>query len=147
VAATVAGLAAALVEMGASFSPSWEGSERALSEARALRARIAPLVAEDGKAYADFLAARREGGDAAAARDRIVEIPLEIAACAAEVGALAKSLAEQGNPNLRGEAAAASLAASAAAAIAARLVELNLEDRPDERLERARELAREAAGP
>ena len=146
VAATVAGLAAALVEMAARFSPSWDGSDGALADAQALRARLAPLAAADGDAYAGFLAARREGGDETAARDRIVEIPLEIAACAAETGSLARSLAENGNPNLRGEAVAAAHAASAAASIAARLVELNLEGGPDERLERARELAQAAAG-
>ena len=51
-----------------------------------------------------FLAARRRGTDDAGRRSRTVAVPLEVAECAAEVAALAASLAEHGNPNLRGEA-------------------------------------------
>ena len=61
------------------------------------------------------------------------------------MAALAASLAERGNPNLRGEAMAAAQAASAGAAIASKLVELNLGWKPDERLDRAREHAAAAA--
>jgi formiminotetrahydrofolate cyclodeaminase len=138
VAAVAVALAAALVEMAARFS---QGAEDALAAASALRARVGPLAQADGEAYAEFLAARRAGADDSEARARAVAIPLEIAECGSEVAALAASLGESGNPNLRGEAVAAARTASAGAAIAAALVELNLGGEPGERLERARRLA------
>jgi formiminotetrahydrofolate cyclodeaminase len=142
VAALLVALAAALVEMAARFS---DGSEAALAAAGALRSRLAPLAQADGEAYAAFLAARRAGTDDAEPRARTVAVPLEVAECGSEVAALAASLAERGNPNLRGEAVAAAEAASAGAAIAAKLVELNLGGKPDERLDRSREHANAAA--
>ena len=146
VAALAVAFAAALVEMAARFSGRWEGSPQTLAAAETLRARVAPLAQADGEAYADYLAARRRGGDPAAVRSRVVAVPLEVAECAAEVADLAASLAEHGNPNLRGEAIAAAHTASAGAAIASRLVELNLEGAADERAERALRLAAAAAG-
>jgi methenyltetrahydrofolate cyclohydrolase len=142
VAAVTVALGAALVEMAARFS---KGSEAALAAAGELRSRVAPLAQADGEAYAAFLAARRAGADDAEARARIVAVPLEVAGCAEEVAELAASLAERGNPNLRGEAMAAAQAASAGAAIASKLVELNLGGKPDERLDRARTHAASAA--
>jgi len=142
VAAVLVALGAALVEMAARFS---EGAEAALAAAGELRSRVAPLAQADGEAYAAFLVARQAGTDDAEARARIVAVPLGVAGCAAEVGELAASLAERGNPNLRGETMAAAQAASAGAAIASKLVELNLGGKPDERLDRAREHAASAA--
>ena len=94
---------------------------------------------------ADFLDARRRRADDTAARSRAAAVPLEIAECGAEAAALAASLAEHGNPSLRGDAVGAAYAASAGAAIAATLVEINLTG-PDERLDRARALAAAADG-
>jgi formiminotetrahydrofolate cyclodeaminase len=146
VAAVAVALGASLVEMVARFSRrSWEGAESALEAAQAQRARVAPLAQADAEAYAQFLAARGRPGEEAAAHARTVEVPLEVAASGAEVAALATALAEQGNPNLRGDAVAAALAASAGAQAAAKLVEINVEGRADERLDRARELAAAAA--
>jgi formiminotetrahydrofolate cyclodeaminase len=138
VAAVTVALGAALVEMAAGLSGSWEGSGETLAAAHALRERVARLAQADADAYGEFLATHDD-----AARARIVAVPLEVAACAAEVASLAASLAEHGNPNLRGEALAAAHAASAGATIAARLVELNVGGQqdarhPDERLEQAR---------
>ena len=141
VAAVSVALGAALVEMAARFS---EGSEAALAAAGELRSRVAPLAQADGEAYAAFLAARRAGTDDAEPRARTVEVPLEVAGCAADVAELAALLAERGNPNLRGEAVAAAQAASAGAAIASTLVELNLGEKPDGRLDLARERAASA---
>jgi formiminotetrahydrofolate cyclodeaminase len=149
VAAVVVGMGAALVEMVARFSGrSWDGADAALARAQALRARVAPLAQADAAAYSDLLAARRRPADdpgreeaLAAANARVVEVPLEVAAAAAEVAALAAILVDRGNPNLRGDAVAASLAARAGAQAAAALVEINLAGRADERLDRARDLA------
>jgi formiminotetrahydrofolate cyclodeaminase len=153
VAALTVAMAAALAEMAARFSVrAWEGAGDALAAARAVRARVTPLARADAEAYADYLAARRrpaeDRGRAAAleaAGSRVVEVPLEIAACGAETAALAASLAEHGNPNLRGDALAGARAAAAGAAIACKLVEINLEGGPDERLDRARGHAAAAA--
>ena len=128
--------------MAARFS---EGAEAALAAAGELRSRVAPLAQADGEAYAAFLAARRAGTDDAEPRARTVDVPLEVAGCAVEVAELAASLAERGNPNLRGEAVAAAEAASAGAAIASTLVELNLGGKPDERLDLARRHSASAA--
>ena len=148
VAAVSVALGASLVEMVARFSRrSWDGAEAAIAAAEALRSRVAPLAQADAEAYGDFLAARRQRSDDAfeAAHACVVDVPLEVAATGAKVAALAAALAEHGNPNLRGDAAAAALAASAGAEIGARLVEINLSGRADRRLARAREHARDAA--
>jgi formiminotetrahydrofolate cyclodeaminase len=153
VAAVAVALGAALAEMAARFSrKSWHGAEAALASARALRERAAPLAQADADAYAELLAAqRRPPGDSgreatlAAARSRAIAIPLEVAASGSEVAALAAALVEHGNPNLRGDAAAAALAASAGAAVGASLVEINVGGRDDERLAQARGLAAAAA--
>ena len=149
VAALAVAMGAALVEMVARFSgPVWDGAGAACATAQALRARVEPLAQADADAYAGFLASRRRpsddsGRDAALdeAKSRIVEVPLEVVTCASEVAALAAALAARGNPNLRGDAAAAALAASAGAEIAAGLIEINLGERADELLARARGLA------
>ena len=142
VAALSVALGASLVEMAGRFS---ENSEDTLDAAKALRSKVAPLAWADGEAYTAFLAARGAGIDDSEARTRIVAVPLEVAECASEVAALAVRLAEQGNPNLRGEAVAAAQVASAGAAIASKLVELNLGLTPDARLDLARGHAAAAA--
>ena len=74
---------------------------------------------------------------------RAADVPLEIAECAASVAELAAEIAACGNPNLRGDAAAASILASSAARVAANLVEINLSTVEGEaRVERARTLVR-----
>ena len=72
-------------------------------------------------------------GDAAARDETIgraladaAAVPLEIAAIAADVAVLAADVAEHGNPNLRGDAAAAAVLAEAGARVAANLVAINL---------------------
>ena len=145
-------LGAALVEMVAGFSRSWEGAEAALATARGSRARVAALAQADADAYAGLLAARRRPADDSgrtaavdAAHSRVVDIPLEVIAIASEVATLAAALVEHGNPNLHGDAVAGALAAGAGAKAAAELVEINLEGRADARLARTRELASSAA--
>ena len=72
---------------------------------------------------------------------RAADIPLLIAETAADVAELASEIAVQGNPNLRGDAAAASLLAASAVRVAANLVEINLSTvEGEDRIERARTL-------
>jgi methenyltetrahydrofolate cyclohydrolase len=153
-AALTVALAAALAEMAARFSRErWAGAGRASSEAASLRHRAAPLAQADADAYAEVLRSRRLPPDdpdrpaaIAAAVERAVSVPLEIARAAAAVAALAADLVEHGNENLRGDAGAAVTLAAAAGRIAASLVSINLEgDESDPRVLEARDLAVAAA--
>jgi len=152
VAAVVVEMAAALAAMAARFSRGhWDGGAGAVAQAEALRARAAPLAQEDADAYEAVLTAMRmpEGlepeirntliGDTLS---RAADVPLRIAQAAADVAELGATLAENGNPNLRGDASAAALLSEAAARAAANLVEINLATtEEDERIGLARELA------
>jgi methenyltetrahydrofolate cyclohydrolase len=150
VAAVVVTLAAALAAMVARFSrEQWDGAAGAVAQAEALRTRATPLAQEDADAYEAVLAALRmpkelepEVRNALIGEtlSRAADVPLRIAEAAADVAELSAMIAEQGNPNLRGDAAAAALLSEAAARVAANLVEINLattED--DERIGRARQ--------
>jgi formiminotetrahydrofolate cyclodeaminase len=155
VAAFVTEMAASLAAMAARFAQGhWEGWAGALAQAEALRHRAAPLAVEDAVAYENVLTAMRMPrelepevrntliGDTLS---RAADVPLEITECAADVAALAAEIAISGNPNLRGDAAAASALAAAAAQVAANLVEINLgTTEADERIESVRNLVRSA---
>ena len=73
-------------------------------------------------------------------RDRTIDVPLAIAEAAAEVAAVARRLADDGNPNVAGDAEAAVELAAAVARVGARLVAINLAGTEDPRLERAQHL-------
>ncbi len=155
VAALAVALGAGLAEMAARFSvDAWDGAERAVAQAAALRQRAEPLAQRDADAYAALLAARRASRDgreagagaAGAALEEAALVPLEIAAVAAEVAALAAEVARLGNPNLRGDAACAAALAEAAARAAANLVVINLgSSSGDGRIARANALAAAAS--
>jgi formiminotetrahydrofolate cyclodeaminase len=135
-----AALAAGLAAMAARFaSDEWERRPHAVGRAEELRALLEPLADADAQAYAAFVAEQNEE-----TRARIVEVPRQIGEAAAEVAALAAEVAADGNPNVRGDAAAAADLAAAAASIAARLVLVNA-GRSDERTTRAAEAADAAA--
>jgi formiminotetrahydrofolate cyclodeaminase len=135
--AVTLGIAAALAAMAARFA----GDDDASVRADAVRARALELAEEDAAAYVPVLSAP-DAATRAAALSAAAEPPLEIAELAAEVGALARGLAERGRPALRGDALAGADLAAGAARAAARLVELNLHDAPDDpRLARARAAA------
>jgi len=126
VAGVVAALAGALGGMCARFT---DGDQNSLVlQADELRARAASLAQSDPAAYADYVRLRRSGpaGDAAAALDETIRLPLEMAEVAAELAGLALGLARTGNPNLRGDAAVAVLMGAAAARAGAALVCENL---------------------
>jgi len=121
VAAIAASLAAGLTAMAARFAPDeWERRAEVVGRAEELRARVEPLADADAEAYGAFMAERSQENV-----ERIVAIPFEIAEVAAEVAELAALVAAEGNPNVRGDAAAGGDLAAAAASIGARLVALN----------------------
>jgi formiminotetrahydrofolate cyclodeaminase len=155
VAAVVVEMAAALTAMAARFAREhWDGAGGAVAQAEVLRARTAPLAQEDADAYEAVLTAMRMPLDLEPevrntligdTLSRAADVPLRIAEAAADVAELGATLAENGNPNLRGDAAAAALLSEAAARAAANLVEINLATtETDERIGRARELAQAA---
>jgi formiminotetrahydrofolate cyclodeaminase len=143
VAAVVVGLAAGLASMAGRFSAGhWDGATSAAERAEALRRQAEPLAARDGRAYAAVLAAYRlteqPGSDTrsaavASALLGAAEVPMEIAAIGAGVARIAADLVEQGNPNLRGDAAAGALFAEAGTRVAASLVAINLASTADDR--------------
>jgi formiminotetrahydrofolate cyclodeaminase len=152
VAAFVTEMAASLAAMAARFAHDWEGAAGAVAQAETLRHRAAPLAAEDAIAYENVLTAMRMPQDLESevrntligeTLSRAADIPLLIAETANDVAELASEIAVEGNPNLRGDAAAASLLASAAVRVAANLVVINLSTvEGEDRIERARTLIR-----
>jgi formiminotetrahydrofolate cyclodeaminase len=156
VAALVAAMAAALTGKAARRSRGrWADAGGAAAQAHALRLRAAPLAITDARVYGEAIdllerAAELDPRD----RDRVLgdaleraaEIPLRIAAIAADVAALARDVADRGSPEGHGEAVGAAVLAKGAADAAAHLVAINLGARADdERVEAARLLAEAAA--
>lgn len=140
VAAIAAALAAGLTAMAARFAPdAWERRAEVVGRAEELRALVEPLADADAAAYGRFMAERTDE-----ALEGIVTIPFRIAEAAVEVAGLAALVAAEGNPNVRGDAAAGADLAAAAASIAARLVAINA-DADDERVGTARAAASQAA--
>lgn len=129
--AVTGALAAALAELTARFAD----DEASFSEAVRLRGRLLALADEDAEAYTEFMEARTDE-----ARERTIDVPLEIAERAADVVQLAERLAASARGSVAGDAEVAVLIARGAVAAAARLVELNVGGRDDRRSERAREL-------
>jgi formiminotetrahydrofolate cyclodeaminase len=154
VAAFVTEMAASLAAMAARFARDWDGAAGAVAQAETLRHRAAPLAGEDAVAYENVLTAMRMPTELepevrntliGETLSRAADVPLEIAECAASVAELAAEISVCGNPNLRGDAAAASILASSAARAAANLVEINLSTvEGDDRVERARAIVRSA---
>lgn len=147
VAAVALSLAAGLTAMAARFAPDgWARRAEVVERAEELRARTEPLADADAESYGAFMAERTDE-----TRERTVAIPFELAEIAAEVAELAALVASDGNPNVRGDAAAGADLAAAAASSSARLVAINARD-GDERVrtaavhaERAVQAARRAA--
>lgn len=154
VAAFVTEMAASLAAMAARFARDWDEAAGAVAQAETLRHRAAPLAGEDAVAYENVLTALRMPKELepevrntliGETLSRAADVPLEIAECAASVAELAAEIAVCGNPNLRGDAAAAAILASSAARVAANLVEINLSTvEGDDRVERARAIVKSA---
>ena len=147
-------MAASLVVLVARRSADWAEGPGVAAQAGALRERLVGLAEEDIRAYAAAMealsAARGSGGDRdrmlGVALERAADVPLAIAAAAADVAELAAEAAAAGPATLRPDAAAATLLAEAACRAAARLVEVNLATLPgDPRSDAARADADAAA--
>lgn len=104
------------------------------SGAERLCASASALADADVAAYGQYVQARRRYGrdspEAVDALDAAVDVPLQVARIAAELAALARSLADDGNPRLRGDASTGCWLAAAAASSAALLVAENLAGSP-----------------
>ena len=134
-AAVVVALAAALTGMAARFSTDQlADADRIAVSAEGLRSRVMPLARADAAAYGRVLDAYRSSRDDEEGRRRKVrdalseaaDVPLAIAEIGAEVAGISVRLAEDGNPNLRGDAVTATALAGAGVRAAAVLVEINV---------------------
>src|SRR5215208_3829595 len=154
-AALTGALAAGLIEMASRTSADWEMRGAVAAQAKVLRERLAELAPLNDEVYEHALAALRlpagVGADAANAvlgpsLERAAAFPLAIAEAASNVAELAAVVAEEGDPRVRADAAAAAMLALGATRAAAHLVEINLGVlEHDERLLRATRLAADAA--
>ncbi|HEX9343946.1 MAG TPA: cyclodeaminase/cyclohydrolase family protein [Actinomycetota bacterium] len=138
-AAMTVAMAAALVAMSARFATSHlDAATDLCTHAEVLRARVAPLAQADAAAYQRVVEAMRLPGKPSAkaakarnhairkAMDGAAEVPLRVAEIGVDVAKLAATLARDGNPNLRGDAATAGQLAAAGARAAATLVAINV---------------------
>ena len=133
VAAIAVALAAGLAGMAARLSSTQLPDAPELAEqADAARLRVAILARADAESYGLVLEAFREPDPevrTARARDALsgaADVPLAVAEVGSEVAGIASRLAQEGNPNLRGDALAAVLLAGAGVRAASTLVGINL---------------------
>jgi len=151
VAAVGVAMAAGLVAMSARLSVAhWPEARAIAAQAETLRDRVTPLAEANAQAYADAVAALR-GADAAgagsrdeqiaSALERAAWVPLKIGEAAADVAALAATVAERGEQSLRADVIVAALISHSAARAAATLIEVNLGTTAgDERVAHVRDL-------
>jgi methenyltetrahydrofolate cyclohydrolase len=132
VTAASAGL---LAKIARASKDTWPEAKGIAAQAEALRDRAAPLAQLDAEQYEAALRApaetATEGGqrrDFALGRAyaRAAEPPLRIVEAAADIAELSVTVVQNGDPNLRPDAAAAGAFAAAAARAAAELVAVNL---------------------
>jgi formiminotetrahydrofolate cyclodeaminase len=155
-AVLVVALSASLCAMAARLSTSqMTGAPQLVTEALAIRDALAPLYDRDAHDYLDVIAARRmpdaseaarssapdaaPGGDADDRRKRITDalsaatdVPMAVIEAGTRLAEMAAELAEQGNPNLRGDALVAAVLAGAGVEAAAVLAQINLAGLPDD---------------
>lgn len=153
-AAAAAAMAAGLVEKSARLSAThWIGAANIGKRSAVLRQEATRMIEADAAAYTDFMQATRAARGLhtaereriiGPARNRIVEVPLEIVRTAAEVAGLGVQMAEHGNPNLRSDAVTAVHLAAAAAQGAAATIAADVKAASDARLTEAKSLAKAA---
>jgi formiminotetrahydrofolate cyclodeaminase len=155
-AAVVVAMSAGLVGMVARASKGhWEEAGGVIGQAETLRARVAPLAQADADAYMHALTALRGEGEVEPryrdiklreALDRAADIPLQIAEAGCDLASLAALLVENGNPEVRADAAAAAALAEGGTRAAAKLVAVNLgAGDDDDRVRQAQILVARAA--
>jgi methenyltetrahydrofolate cyclohydrolase len=146
-------MAAALVVMVGRGSTEWAEGAQVAAQATVLRARLTGLGEEDARAYAavlDALRNRRAAGpgqgdiELAHALTGAAEVPLRIAAAAADVVELATRAAAEGKHVLRPDATAAAMLAEAAVRAATHLVDADLAAVPGDGSERSASIAEAA---
>ena len=150
-AAVAVAMAAGLVSMAARYSGDrLERAEEVVARAETLRRRAAPLAQADARAYqrvieAMALPSELDSQGRASRRQAIrralegaADVPLQIAEIGADVAELAATVAESGNPNLRGDGITAGLLAASATRSAAVLVGINVGDRDERTLQAVR---------
>ena len=135
-AAIVVAMAAGLVTMVARASNEhWPEAGGVVGQSETFRARVAPLAQADADVYTAAMSALRgrekleeryRDQKLQALLERAAEIPLKIAEAGSDLACLAALLVENGNPEVRADAAAASVLAEGGARVAAMLVETNL---------------------
>lgn len=135
-AGVCAGMAAGLVVCVARASAEeWDGAGAAVAQAEQLRARAAPLIDLNARAYDDAVRALSGTGEVAPEdRDgrleetlgRAAEVPLAIGEVAADVAELAALVSGNGAQGRRADACTAAILAEAAAQSAEQLVAVNL---------------------
>lgn len=133
-AAVAVAMAAALVEMGARRSASWEDAMGVAAQARSLRLRTVPLAQADAEAYAASLAALASIEAPGSGRDEAIagalegaaDVALAIARAGTDAAFLAELVADRGEPSGRDDAQAAVVLAEAGTRVAAALVAANL---------------------
>jgi methenyltetrahydrofolate cyclohydrolase len=145
-AAWTLALSAALLEMACAFTLARDGQPESQERVRKVQARARELRADslaygqrDLLAFEGVLEAMRlpradpeRAAGIRAALSAAAHSPLQIAGAGAELAELAAELALTGNPNLVGDAAAATLLAEAGCRAAATLVAINLRDAPED---------------
>lgn len=134
-AAVTASLAAGLAGMSARLSSGYLTDAAGLAErADSLRERLSPLARADAEAYGRVLTALRLPPDDPGRREAVdqalggaADVPLAVAELARDAAEISARLAQEGNPNLRGDALTSVYLAEAAVRSAADLVRLNVE--------------------
>jgi methenyltetrahydrofolate cyclohydrolase len=130
-AAMTAALSAALAAMAARSSSRLADAQTIAAEADALRSRAVELADEDGRVYAEVLAAAPRRDEDPEAFRRAVQAanraPVAIGRIAERATELGERLVEEGSRKLRGDAITGVVLGEAAATAATELVALNTE--------------------
>ena len=135
-------LSAALCVMTARLSTRHtEEAHDIAAEALSIRDDMAPLCDRDAEAYLRVMTETRRPDDGdveererrmTAALSEASDVPVAVVTAGARVARLASTLAEKGNPSVRGDAVAAAVLAGAGAEAAGVLVRVNLAEHPDD---------------
>lgn len=135
-AAVTVAMAASLVAMVARASKDhWPEAGGAIGQAETFRARVAPLAQADAEVYKDALTMLRRREEVSEryrdqtlrdALEKAAEIPIRIVEAGSDLACLAALLVQNGNPEVRADAAVACVLAEGGARAAAKLVETNL---------------------